>query len=206
MWWIHPSVDRRQLAVLICVLQTAELVLLKDVENKFNHAANKTRAVITYKQELTCASPVKLDQPQKNNKWRLQRTKHISILKSFIVLQKSNYYLTRKKDKWQIIYITNARPPHIVPSLPPPFTWHSKNKSTFSFQTASKKKIKENQIKPLRMNLRFGCLSSLLWFEVRKWHVALHSFVVLVRSLPYLSRTLLRGRTGEHGQGRFPVK
>lgn len=39
---------------------------------------------------------------------------HVSILKSFIVLQKSNYYLTRKKDKWQIIYITNARPAHTV--------------------------------------------------------------------------------------------
>ena len=50
------------------------------------------------------------------NKWRLQRkTEHISILKSFIVLQKSNYYLTRKKDKWQIIYITNARPAHMCP-------------------------------------------------------------------------------------------
>lgn len=50
---------------------------------------------------------------------KTHKKKHISILKSFIVLQKSNYYLTRKKDKWQIIYITNARPAHIVPPLPP---------------------------------------------------------------------------------------
>lgn len=46
-----------------------------------------------------------------------EEKKHISILKSFIVLQKSNYYLTRKKDKWQIIYNTNARPAHIVPPV-----------------------------------------------------------------------------------------
>lgn len=61
-----------------------------------------------------------------------EKKKHISILKSFIVLQKSNYYLTRKKDKWQVIYNTNARPAHTAPR----FTWLSENKSTFSFQTA----------------------------------------------------------------------
>lgn len=57
------------------------------------------------------------------------------------------------------------------------------------------------------MSLRFGCSSSLLWFEVRKWHVALHSFAGLIRSLPYLSRMLLRGLTGDRGQGRsFPFR
>lgn len=60
-----------------------------------------------------------------NEDSRERKKKHISILKSFIVLQKSNYYLTRKKDKWQIIYITNARPAHMSA---PCFTWHSKNK------------------------------------------------------------------------------
>lgn len=71
-----------------------------------------------------------------NNKWRLQRKKeHISILKSFIVLQKSNYYLTRKKDKWQIIYITNARPAHIVP---PVSHGIQRTNPPLSFQTASK--------------------------------------------------------------------
>lgn len=48
-----------------------------------------------------------------------ERESRVSILKSFIVLQKSNYYLTRKKDKWQIIYITNARPAHTDPPNPP---------------------------------------------------------------------------------------
>lgn len=47
-----------------------------------------------------------------------ERERRVSILKSFIVLQKSNYYLTRKKDKWQIIYITNARPAHTLPPHP----------------------------------------------------------------------------------------
>lgn len=62
------------------------------------------------------------------------------------MLQKSNYYLTRKKDRWQIIYITNARPVLVVP---PVSKWHSKDKSSFSCQTASKDFS--------RMNLRFGC-------------------------------------------------
>lgn len=51
------------------------------------------------------------------NKWeesRKEARNHISILKSFIVLQKSSYYLTRNKDKWQIFYITNARPAHTM--------------------------------------------------------------------------------------------
>lgn len=45
---------------------------------------------------------------------RKKARKHIGILKSFIVLQKSSYYLTRNKDKWQIFYITNARAAHIM--------------------------------------------------------------------------------------------
>lgn len=30
------------------------------------------------------------------------------------MLQKSSYYLTRNKDKWQIFYITNARAAHTM--------------------------------------------------------------------------------------------
>lgn len=52
------------------------------------------------------------------------------------MLQKSNYYLTRKKDKWQIIYITNARPAHIVPPVShgiqrtnPPLVFHTASKN-----------------------------------------------------------------------------
>lgn len=51
------------------------------------------------------------------NEWEedmKETRKHISILKSFIVLPKSSYYLTRNKDKWQIFYITNARPAHTM--------------------------------------------------------------------------------------------
>lgn len=45
------------------------------------------------------------------------------------------------------------------------------------------------------MNLRFGCLSFLLRFEVGKWHVALHSFAVLVCPLPVCPSTLLHRPT-----------
>lgn len=44
------------------------------------------------------------------------------------------------------------------------------------------------RLRPLRMNRRFW-LSSFLRFEVRKWHVALHSFAVLVSPLSWLSNT-----------------
>ena len=45
---------------------------------------------------------------------RAQKTQRLISLLKFIVLQKSNYYLTRKKDKGQIIYITNSRPTNMV--------------------------------------------------------------------------------------------
>lgn len=45
---------------------------------------------------------------------RGQKTQRLISLLKFIVLQKSNYYLTRKKDKGQIIYITNSRPTNMV--------------------------------------------------------------------------------------------
>lgn len=127
------------------------------------------------------ASPIKISKLGKRQrfkyikKWRLERgeKKHISILKSFIVLQKSNYYLTRKKDKWQIIYITNARPAHIVP---PVSHGIQRTNPPWSYQTASKK--------PLGVNLRFGCSCFCCDLRLEKWHVALHSFAVLVPPLP----------------------
>lgn len=61
----------------------------------------------------------------------------------------------------------------------PCFIWHSKNKSTFTFQTANKNL--SGWIWGVQL------LLFLLWFEVRKWHIALHSFTVLTPSLPVYS-------------------
>lgn len=98
------------------------------------------------------------------NEWaegRKETRKHISILKSFIVLQKSSYYLTRNNNKWQIFYITNARPAHTMAL----FLHGVEPRIHLCLRTASKK--------PLSTNPRFW-FSDPLWFEVRKWYNYIH--------------------------------
>lgn len=53
------------------------------------------------------------------------------------MLQKSNYYLTRNKDKWQIFYITNARP---APTGPV-FTWHWTTNPPLAFRLLANKPL-----------------------------------------------------------------
>lgn len=79
------------------------------------------------------------------------------------MLQKSNYYLTRNKDKWQIFYITNARPAHTGPV----FTWHWTTNPPLAFTLLAQTSFLTSQ--------RFWFFR----FEVRKWYIALHSFAVL---------------------------
>lgn len=74
---------------------------------------------------------------KQQEKGRKDTRKQISILKSFIVLQKSNYYLTRNKDKWQIFYITNARP---APTGPV-FTWHWTTNPPLAFRLLANKPL-----------------------------------------------------------------
>lgn len=144
-----------------------------------------------------CASPIKLvtlaRTATENNKWRLKRkNKHISILKSFIVLQKSNYYLTRKKDKWQIIYITNARPAHIVP---PVSNGIQKTNPHLVFRLLAKTSQDESEVDCCR----FCC-------DLRLENGTLRYIHSQCLFLPSLSCRLQHRLTVNHGQGRFTLE
>lgn len=88
----------------------------------------------------------------------------------------------------------------------PRFTWHSNDQSTVSLRTASETKItnktKQNKIKTLRTNQRVLFVVVTIFsrcdLRIRKWHVALHSFAVLVRPLPACR---VRTRTGRSYTG-----
>lgn len=86
------------------------------------------------------------------------------------MLQKSSYYSTRKKDKSHIMYITNARSAH----------WCS------LFQMVEQilpLKLSHCSQEPLKKEAEVWCWLLLLWSEVRKWHVALHSSAALIGRL-----------------------
>lgn len=83
---------------------------------------------------------------------RKEARKHFSILKSFIVLQKSSYYLTRNKDKWQIFYITNARAAHTMAL----FLHGVEQQTTFTFGLLAQTSLHKSEVLVFRSTAIWG--------------------------------------------------